>query len=74
MNDITVLNVTSQNNPGKMMFTYFCSMLLTSACGFILILKYRQKYESWKTKLDPSVDFQNDTDIAHYTIMVENLP
>lgn len=55
MNDITVLNVTDRN--GKMMFTYFCSMLLTSACGFILILKYRQKYESWKTKLDPSVDF-----------------
>ena len=72
MNDVTVLNVTARN--GKMMFTYFCSMLLTSACGFVLILKYRQKYESWKTKLDPSVDFQNDTDIAHYTIMVENLP
>jgi len=72
MNTITVINVT--NNPGKMMFTYFSSLLLISGFGFTLIFKYRQKYESWRKKLDPSVEFKSDTDLANYSIMVRNIP
>lgn len=68
MNNITVINVTE--NPGKMMFTYFSSILLMSGLGFALIFQYRQKYESWKQKLDPSVEFKSDTDLANYAIMV----
>lgn len=72
MNNITVINVTS--NPGKMMFTYFSSILLMSGFAFVLILQYRQKYESWKKKLDPSVEFKSDTDLANYAIMVQGIP
>ena len=36
MNTITVINVTDKN--GKMMFTYFSSILLMSGFGFALIL------------------------------------
>jgi len=72
MNTITVINVT--NNSGKMMFTYFSSLLLISGFGFTLIFKYRQKYESWRKKLDPSVEFKSDTDLANYSIMVRNIP
>lgn len=46
MNTVTVINVT--NNDGKMMFTYFSSIVFVSLCGFSLIYQYRQKYEGWK--------------------------
>ena len=72
MNTITVINVTENN--GKMMFTYFSSIVLVSCLGFYLIIQYRQKYESWRKKLDPSIQFKSDTDLAHYAIMVENIP
>jgi Late exocytosis, associated with Golgi transport len=39
MNTITVINVTANN--GKMMFTYFSSILLMSGFGFTLIIRYR---------------------------------
>lgn len=39
LNSITVNNITAKN--GKLMFTYFSSMILMSGMSFFLILRYR---------------------------------
>lgn len=72
MEKVTVLNVTARS--GKLAYTYFTSVILVSAGLVLTLQKYRQKYESWKKKRDPRVEFKTDADVAHYSIMVSRLP
>jgi hypothetical protein len=72
MDHITVLNVSARS--GKLAYTYFSSLILVSAGLMITLQKYRLKYDSWKKKRDPRVEFKTDADVAHYSIMVSRLP
>lgn len=72
MDKITVLNITDRS--GKLAFTYFASLLIVSSALLITLQRYRLKYESWKRQRDPAIEFRTDADVAHYTIMVSNLP
>ena len=57
-----------------MAFTYFSSLFLVSGALVFTLQKYRKKYESWKKKRDPKIDFKTDADVAHYSVMIQNLP
>lgn len=39
-----------------------------------IIQSYRRKFEKRKKKRDLSQDFKTDGDVAHYSIMIHNLP
>ena len=72
MDEITVLNVTAVD--WKINFAYFLSILLVSTMIVVMMQRYRWKYESWKKLRSPNVDFKTDTDVAHHSIMIHNLP
>lgn len=72
MDKITVLNVSGVD--WKVNFSYFLSILLVSTMIVLMLQQYRSKYESWKKLRSPNVDFKTDTDVAHHSIMIKNLP
>jgi len=72
MDEITVINVTSES--GRIAFSYFASLLVGTIFLVVMMQRYRLKYESWKQQRDPLADFKTDADVAHYSIMVHNLP
>ena len=71
MDFLTVLNVTASD--AKMIFTYLIALLIIPGAAMYMIHQYRLKYEGWKKKVDPMEPLK-DTEIAKYTIQVNNLP
>ena len=71
MNAATILNVTGTK--GKMIFSYIVAIIIIPLFGYYMIYLFRQKYYSWKKKLDPMDDFK-DIHIASYAVEVRNLP
>ena len=72
MNVLTVLNISAR--PSKMMVSYCVALFVFPGFALIMILRYRQKYEGWKKKVDPMKPKLRDIDIARYAIQVKNLP
>ena len=55
MNQATVLNVTATHP--KMLFAYFCAIILIPALALFMVYSFRKKYYSWKKKIDPMAPF-----------------
>lgn len=72
MDEITVINVAAVD--WKVNFSYFVSIMIVSSLFVVMIQKLRLKYESWKNLRSPSKTFKTDADVAHYSIMIQNLP
>ena len=71
MNILTVLNITAR--PTKMMVSYCVALFVFPSFALVMILRYKQKYEGWKKKVNPMKPFR-DIDIARYAVKVSNLP
>lgn len=72
MNVLTFMNITA--NPYRQIFVYIFTLFVEAALAFTCLYLYRQKYESFKTTVDPSADDMDDITIAQFALFVENLP
>jgi hypothetical protein len=51
MNVLTFMNVT--NDQIKEVFVYVSAMVFETVCAFAMLIVYRQKYELYKSSIDP---------------------
>ena len=56
-----------------MMVSYCVALFVFPSFALVMILRYKQKYEGWKKKVNPMKPFR-DIDIARYAVKVTNLP
>ena len=72
MNKLTILNITDSNK--KFVFVEAFTMTVVTGAAFCMIIWYRQKYESYKTKIDPMLHDFDDIAIARYSIFFRHIP
>lgn len=65
-------NVTGREP--KLAFTFFCQLTIPACFLFLILRKFRLKFTVQKQLKSPEVNFKTDADLAHYTLIVSNIP